>query len=134
MWPLSQKSGAHLFKQSHLFSETQYIGYHAYSCKTKGENDCMCNFLVSSSPFQNEFSKPLPFIVFGSLAGLCGILAFFLPETLNKPLPDKVPPRDFCLCCCYDLSRENTLVHINGHITKENTASDISPEEEDLVS
>ncbi len=47
---------------------------------------------------QNAFSEILPYTVFGSLALVCGLLAIFLPETLNQPLPDTLPPRTLCTC------------------------------------
>ena len=49
--------------------------------------------------------KWLPFTVFGVLSLLCALLAMFLPETLNKALPDSLPPKAYR--CCWS-SKENT--------------------------
>lgn len=38
----------------------------------------------------NKFGKSLPMIVFGSFCFIGGVLALFLPETLNKPLPETI--------------------------------------------
>lgn len=45
----------------------------------------------------NRFSRPVPFVVFGVLGIVCALLCVFLPETLDVPLPDAVPPRQCCL-------------------------------------
>lgn len=34
--------------------------------------------------------KPFPLIIFGSLSLVCGLLSLFLPETLNKKLPETI--------------------------------------------
>ena len=34
-----------------------------------------------------DFSKPLPFLIFGGMGLLGGVASWFLPETLGKPLP-----------------------------------------------
>ena len=57
---------------------------------------------------QNAFSEILPYTVFGSLALLCGFLAIFLPETLNQPLPDTLPPRTLCNCVPIKLDQDRT--------------------------
>ena len=51
---------------------------------------------------QNDVSPHLPYIVFGCLGLLCAGLTYFLPETLNKPLQDTLPHREYCLYCCKD--------------------------------
>ena len=43
------------------------------------------------------FSSAIPYIVYGSLGLVCAFLTIFLPETLNRPLPDTVPPWN-CFC------------------------------------
>lgn len=48
--------------------------------------------------FQNQFSKPLPFIVFGVYGIVSAMLCVFLPETFNMPLPDALPPCQWCRC------------------------------------
>lgn len=40
----------------------------------------------------------LPFAIFGVFGVACSLLAFLLPETLNTPLPDTLPPWQ-CACC-----------------------------------
>lgn len=40
--------------------------------------------------FQAKYYEPLPFIVYGSLALVGGVLTVFLPETTNRKLPDTV--------------------------------------------
>ena len=57
-------------------------------------------------------SQPLPFIVFGSLAILGSLLTLLLPETLNLPLPDKLPARQWC-------SRQKSeleMVSVSGNV------------------
>jgi len=39
---------------------------------------------------EGEPDSALPFIVFGSVAVLAGVLAVLLPETLHQPIPDTV--------------------------------------------
>ncbi|XP_013413256.1 organic cation transporter protein [Lingula anatina] len=41
--------------------------------------------------YMNNFSKPLPFIIFGCLGITSALANAFLPETRGKPLPDSVP-------------------------------------------
>lgn len=40
----------------------------------------------------------LPFAICGTLALICSLLALFLPETLNKPMPDTLPPWQYRCC------------------------------------
>lgn len=37
-------------------------------------------------------------MIFGVLGIACAVLCMFLPETYNKPLPDVLPKRTYCLC------------------------------------
>lgn len=44
-------------------------------------------------PYINVLSdiwKPMPLMIFGSLAFVCGLLSLYLPETLNKKLPETI--------------------------------------------
>lgn len=41
-------------------------------------------------PFLDKYYKPLPFIVFGCTAIVGGISYLYLPETLNRKLPNTV--------------------------------------------
>ena len=48
--------------------------------------------------FLDAVSMSLPYVVFGGLGLVCGLLAFALPETKNEPLPENLPARDICMC------------------------------------
>lgn len=41
-------------------------------------------------PFLAKYYKPLPYIVFGTTAIIGGIIYLYLPETLNRKLPNTV--------------------------------------------
>lgn len=43
-----------------------------------------------SLPFLGTYNKVLPYIVMGSLTIASCVVNFFLPETLNKDLPETV--------------------------------------------
>lgn len=43
-----------------------------------------------SRPFLGMYNKVLPYIVMGSLTIASCVVNFFLPETLNKDLPETV--------------------------------------------
>ncbi|KAI0220240.1 Organic cation transporter protein [Lamellibrachia satsuma] len=49
--------------------------------------------------FLGEFSRPLPYVIFGVLGIVCALLTFLLPETFNQPLPDRLPPLARLTCC-----------------------------------
>ncbi len=70
---------------------------------------------------QNVFSTSLPYIVFGSLGLVCGILAFFLPETLNQPLPDSLPTSG--LWSCYKANQSAETIAMNGIVNTKLTAN-----------
>ena len=40
--------------------------------------------------FQMSVWKPLPYVIFGTIATTCGVLVLLLPETLNKPLCETI--------------------------------------------
>lgn len=42
------------------------------------------------APFLEKYYKPLPYIVFGATAILGGMIYTYLPETLNRKLPNTV--------------------------------------------
>lgn len=42
------------------------------------------------APFLEKYYKPLPYIVFGGTAIFGGIIYLYLPETLNRKLPNTV--------------------------------------------
>lgn len=53
--------------------------------------------------YLGEFSRPLPYVIFGALGIVCALLTFLLPETFNQPLPDRLPDRPpplGWLSCC----------------------------------
>lgn len=94
------------------------------------------------APYINVLSdiwKPFPLIIFGILAFVGGLLSLFLPETLNKKLPETIEegerfgkkprPNDFEKGNMEELKKLNTItdtprtepVAENGHVNNENT-------------
>lgn len=58
-----------------------------------GASSMMARFGGILAPYiniLNEIWKPLPMVVFGGLSFLCGLLSLYLPETLNKKLPETI--------------------------------------------
>lgn len=47
-------------------------------------------YFLSFSSFVGTYNKVLPYIVMGSLTIASCVVNFFLPETLNKDLPETV--------------------------------------------
>lgn len=55
--------------------------------------------------FQGSYSHVLPLVIMGGLSVAGGIAALFLPETLNKPLPNTLDEGEefgskFKICSC----------------------------------
>lgn len=58
-----------------------------------GAASMVARFGGISAPYINLLAdvwKPFPLIIFGSLALVCGLMSLFLPETLNKKLPETI--------------------------------------------
>ena len=64
--------------------------------------------------FLDSIAMPLPYIVFGSLGIVCGFLALALPETLNQPLPESLPPRQICGCFATKNTEDTLSTKQNG--------------------
>ena len=59
-------------------------------------------------------SLSLPFIIFGILSILAGLLALLLPETLNHPLPETLEEGETFVCMGLSGSGKSTLIrHLN---------------------
>ena len=68
---------------------------------------------MASQPHRSVSLSPLPFAIFGCLAFACGVLSFFLPETLNRPLPDSLPPRRGCCRGCREEQTEEMRHYVS---------------------
>lgn len=58
-----------------------------------GAASMVARFGGISAPYINLLAdvwKPFPLIIFGSLSLVCGLMSLFLPETLNKKLPETI--------------------------------------------
>ena len=55
-----------------------------------GLNNPYIHVLTTCCIAQEEIWKPLPSVIFGSLAVFTGCMVFMLPETKGRPVPDTI--------------------------------------------
>ena len=68
------------------------VALHRFYCKCTFAHTLIHSVLtfLQAALIQGDIAKAVPLIIFGGAAMIAAVLSSFLPETLNRKLPDTV--------------------------------------------